>query len=78
MICIQSGKTFESFRIEILRRYHEQEKQNEDQGKIITEMQKTIAEQKDLIQMMAVHPELRRILQGFKTAATSKEVLGEQ
>ena len=56
MICIHTGKTFESFQIEILRRYHEQEKQNEDQGKIITEMQKTIAEQKDLIQMMAVHP----------------------
>ena len=66
----------ESFQKKSQREQQEQKKRNEDQDKVIAQMQKTITDQKDLIEKMAIHPELRHILQSFKTRATSQEILG--
>ena len=66
----------ESFQKKSQKEQQEQKKRNEDQDKVIAQMQKTITDQKDLIEKIAIHPELRHILQSFKTRATSQEILG--
>ena len=43
----------------------------------IAEQQKTIEEQRETIQMIAKHPHLRDLLQGFKTEASSHQPLGK-
>ena len=73
---ISPGTSLESFQKKSQKEQQEQKKRNEDQDKVIAQMQKTITDQKDLIEKIAIHPELRHILQSFKTRATSQEILG--
>ena len=44
---------------------------------VIGEQQKTIEEQKETIQMIATHPDIRDLLQAFKTGAMSHKLLGK-
>ena len=74
---ISPGTSLESFQKKSQKEHQEQKKRNEDQDKLIAQMQKTITDQKDLIEKIAIHPELRHILQSFKTRATSQEILGQ-
>ena len=45
--------------------------------KTIAEQEKTIGEQNKTIQMIAKYPDLRDFLQGFKTGALSRKLLGK-
>ena len=67
---ISPGTSLESFQKKSQKEQQEQKKRNEDQDKVIAQMQKTITDQKDLIEKIAIHPELRHILQSFKTRAS--------
>ena len=74
---LSPGTRLESFQKKSQKEHQEQNKRNEVQDKLIAQMQKIITDQKDLIEKIAIHPELRHILQSFKTRATSQEILGQ-
>ena len=60
----------DNFKAEMLRKFQEQDRR-------IAAQQKTIEEQNETIQMIATHPDIRDLLQMFKTGAISPKILGK-